>query len=493
MKHSTFLRFSIAALLVPMSSFADMDWNGRANDLLDSGSMLTFGETDDAGAFVLCLVPLDAASPERDANTCIASARIAGKRMIAGFVSGENIGSSEESESEYESTGDSYESNDAFKSKIRVSVDAFMRGVEQVAELVRDDVRYLAFASSAKTANAAAALDAAKGELGENVVRACGFAVIVGDSVASARDAALAAAKTSAVEMALGTAVVAGDSSLKDGSVDKARASVYSRSAGFIKSFRIEKDGPIDGGNYQVTIVAEVESEKLRTDFRSVLEPMGDLRFCVKEGGYRDLEQRISKSFSDWGCTLVKDAASADYFITYRAKLTELMNPLDGGDGTRLSLCVEIIDAATGKLLFSAENDPAKCVSYIGGPDRRRELAAKKAMAQMEESARGGLAELFGRMATQGREVKLTFDNCSPLRAEALGKLLDGVRGIPGCSSAVSRIDAEKRIGEIVFKCTLDMNSFAEYFEAVLKKELPSALDRPDTVAQSANEWNFMW
>ena len=416
-------------------------------------------------------------------------ARLVGKRLIAGFVSGENIGASEESSIEETTSGDATETGETFRQKITVDVDAVLRGAEVVGTVEGDGGRkFLVVAASSESADASAALAAKMAELGPDTVSASGFAPVAEGGVPAAQKAALASAKSAAVEMVLGSAVASTEVALNM----NAGARVFANAGGFIESFRIVEEGDRDGA-YKVTIVAKVARDKLMEDYGAALASMGNVKFHVEKTGRDDLDAMLEDKFSEWKCPLTADRADADYIVWAKWEFADEVHPIDGREGTRLTLTIRMLDAATGKEYFAVNNDPRKAASFVGDRRRRIRNAADLAMKEIHEKIHKRLDAMIGSMAASGRDVRMVFDNYSEAYAETFEAIRAAVDSLPGCNNASATINASARTAEIAFRCQMDMDSLRRIADEAIRAAVPGAAMRPDTVSSDANTWNLSW
>ena len=469
-------------------AFAAPPWLDIAREMAADGEAVRPGTADGGGWYVAALseiVPADGGS-EAEA---MQRARLVGKRLIAGFVSGEKVGASEESSVEETTTGDATETREAFRQKITVDVDAVLRGAEVVGTIEGDGGhKFLVVAASSESADASAALAAKMAELGPDTVSASGFAPVAEGGVAAAQKAALASAKASAVEMVLGSAVASTEVALNM----NAGARVFANAGGFIEGFRITEEGDRDGV-YKVTIVAKVARDKLMEDYGAALASMGNVKFHVEKTGRDDLDAMLEDKFSEWKCPLTAHRADADYLVWAKWEFASEVHPMDGREGTRLTLTIRMLDAATGKEYFAVNNDPRKAASFIGDQRRRIRNAADLAMKEIHGKIHKRLDAMIGSMAASGRDVRMVFDNYSEAYAESLEAIRAAIDALPGCNNATATVDVPSRTAAISFRCQMDMDSLRRIAEEAIKTAVPGAAMRPDTVSSNANTWNLSW
>ncbi len=483
----------VAAAFVTALSFcgtahAAPQWLDIAREMSAEGETVQSGRSEDGGWYVVALSEVIDAGGGNDAET-LQRARLVGKRLIAGFVSGEKVASSEETSSEEVAAGETVETRETFRQKITVDVDAVLRGAEVVGTIEGNGrKKFLVLAASSETTDASAAMAAKMAELGPDTVSANGFAPVSGGDVAAAQKAALAAAKSAAVEMVLGSAVASTEVALNL----NAGAKVFSNAGGFLDSFRVVEEGE-RGGVYKVTIVAKVARDKLMKDYGAALAQFGNVKFHVDRTANDQLDAMLEEKFLEWKCPLTDDRAMADYLVVATWVFADEIHPMDGRTGTRLTLTIRMLDAATGKEYFAVNNDPRKAVSFIGDPRRRVRNAADMAMEEIHEKIHERLDAMIGSMTVSGRDVHMLFDNYSEIYAEAFEAIRASIDTIPGCNNATASINGAARTAEISFRCQIDMDSLRKLADEAIRKAVPGAAMRPDTVSCGPNVWQLSW
>ncbi len=484
--------FRMAAVLAALgfagATAAAPAWLDIARDMEKEGEAVHPGTDGGSGWYVAAIsevVPTEGGS-EAEATQ---RARLAGKRLIAGFVSGEKVASSEETSVGETTVGGKTETAEAFRQRITVDVDAVLRGAEVVGTVDGEGGRkYLVVVASSETADASAALAAKAAELGPDTVSASGFAPISEGGVAAAQKAALASAKSAAVEMVLGAAVAATEVALNL----NAGAKVFSNSGGFIESFRIAEEGE-SGGTYKVVIVAKVARDKLMKGYGAALAQFGNVKFHVEETGNDQLDAMLEEKFVEWKCPLTADRSAADYLVWAKWEFADETHPIDGRTGTRLTLTIRMLDAATGREYFAVNNDPRKAASFVGDQSRRVRNAADLAMKEIHEKIHERLDAMVGAMAASGRDVRMVFDNYSEAYAKAFESIRNAIETLPGCNGASASIDGAARTAAISFRCQMDMDSLRKLAEPAIRQSVSGAALRPDTVSCDANTWRLAW
>lgn len=475
-------------ILLTGAAHAAPPWLNVAREMAADGESVRPGMADGDGWYIAAISEVVPAEGGSEAEA-MQRARLVGKRLIAGFVSGEKVGASEESKVEETTSSETTETRESFRQRITVDVDAVLRGAEVVGTVEGDGGRkFLVVVSSSEAADASAALAARMAELGPDTVSANGFAPIADGGVPAARKAALASAKSAAVEMVLGSAIASTEVALNM----NAGAKVFSNAGGFIESFRVTEEGDRDGV-WKVTILAKVARDRLMKDYGAALAQFGNVKFHVEKTGRDDLDALLEEKFSEWKCPLTSDRSAADYLVWARWEFADETHPMDGRDGTRLTLTIRMLDAATGKEYFAVNNDPRKAASFIGDQRRRIRNAADLAMKEIHEKIHAKLDAMIGTMAASGRDIRMVFDNYSEAYAGSLEAIRAAVETIPGCNDATVKINGAARMAEIGLRCQTDMDTFRKLMEEAMGQAIPSVSMRPDTVSCDANTWGLSW
>lgn len=484
------LRFTVVALAFALAdaAIAAPAWLDIAREMAKDGESVHPGVAENAGWYVAAISEIVKADGDSEAEA-MQRARLVGKRLIAGFVAGEKIGSSEESSVSEVTVGDKTETAETFRQRITVDVDAVLRGAEVIGTVEGNGGRkYLVVVASSNMADASAALAAEMTKLGPDTVSASGYAPVADGGAAAAQKAALASAKSAAVEMVLGSAVASTEAAMNV----NASAKVFSNSGGFIESFRITEEGDRDG-TYKVTIVAKVARDRLMKDYGAALAQFGNVKFHVERTGNDQLDAMLEEKFAEWKCPLTDDRAVADYLVWAKWEFADEVHPVDGRIGTRLTLTIRMLDAATGREYFAVNNDPRKAASFIGDQRRRIRNAADLAMKEIHDKIHARLDSMIGTMAASGRDVRMVFDNYSEAYADSFEGIRKAIEAIPGCNGINASVNGAARTAEIAFRCQMDMDSLRKLADEAIRQAVPSAARRPDTISFDANTWNLSW
>lgn len=483
-----FLASALAAALAGAAEAAPA-WMDVGREMAAEGETVRSGAADGGGWYVAALsevVPADGGAAES-----MQRARLVGKRLIAGFVSGEKVGASEESSAEEVSSGGAAETRETFRRTITIDVDAVLRGAEVVGTVEgKEGRKFLVLVASSDSVDSSAKLTAEMAKLAPDTVSASGFAPVAEGDIAAAQKSALASAKASAVEMVLGSAVASSEAAMNL----NASAKVFSNAGGFIEEFRITEEGSLDG-TFKVTIVAKVAKDRLMKDYGSALAQFGDVKFHVEklDPESADLRAMLEEKFLDWKCPLTDNREAADYLVRSKWVFADETHPMDGRTGTRLTLTLTMLDAVTGREYWTVNNDPRKAASFIGDQRRRIRNAADLAMKEIHEKIHARLDAMIGAMAASGRDVRMIFDNYSEAYAETLEAIRQVVDGLPGCNNVAMAVDGASRTAQIAFRCQMDMDSLRKLADEAIRKAVPGAAMRPDTVSMDANTWQLAW
>lgn len=475
------ITFSITA---PFAATADINWLSFAKEMAEDGEVSRIGQTTETGGFVLVIARIGDAGDDGDAEK-FAVARIAGKRLVAGIVGGENIEVQEAFSSSEATDNGETTTQETFSQKIKIDVDALLKGAMTLGTITADGSSYLVMLVTQKNADASKGLSAAVGDT-PNAVRVIGFAPLKGDDVATAQRLALDSAKSQAIEMVLGTTVAATDASMDA----KASAKVFANATGFIKQFRIEHEAKVGDTSYRIAIVAEVAKNELLKSYKSALESLGDVRFYV-ECGDKFIREKAIEAFSGWGCNVTEDKDGAQYLIACHGSFQGTTHPANGSDGTRCVLSIRILDKATGREMLTAQNDTRKSVTFTGDETRRRRLSVEKAMKEIHGTIHEKLDEMVRGMVASGRDARLEFDNYSEAYAESLDAIAAALEKVPGCQAPKTSADVARGVATIVFRCTTDIDTVRKYLANTM--DGAEIRFRPRQTANDPNSISFSW
>ena len=478
--------FAATALLALWGGFCSCgaDWLSVARNMVEDGETSRIGNAGDTGGYVIAIARIGAVGEASDSEK-VAAARIAGKRIVAGVIGGENVAVQEAFSASEATSGDESSSEETFSQSIKIDVDALLKGVMTVGMVDADGGSYIVLLATQKNADASQALAAAAGD-SPNTVRVVGFAPLGGGDVATAQRLALDSAKSQAIEMVLGTTVAATDASMDA----KASAKVFANAAGFIKQFRIIQEGKVGDSAYRTEVVVEVAKDELLNSYKSALESMGDVKFFV-ECGDRFIREKLIEAFSGWGCNVTENRDSAQYLIACHGGFQQTTHPANGSDGTRCVLSVRILDSATGREMLTAQNDTKKSVTFTGDETRRRRLSAEKAMKEIHATIHEKLDEMVRGMVASGRDARLEFDNYSSTYAESLDAIVAALEKVPGCQAPKIAADESRGVATVTFRCTTDIDTVRKFLaDAMASASIPF---RPRLTASNANSIAFEW
>ncbi|MEE2959864.1 MAG: flagellar assembly protein T N-terminal domain-containing protein [Myxococcota bacterium] len=172
-------------------------------------------------------------------------------------------------------------------------------------------------------------------------VKAKGQAAIYGDDVANARDRAIQDAQRKAVEQALGLMV---SSETLMSNFQLISDEILTKASGYVRGYKILKEGRTEDGIYEVTIKAKVGRSVLKSDLQGVLailETKNMPRVLVMIS-----EQNVGGGGKPWwqsGGTVSMDAAENTFIDAWRPKGIEFVDrqALTGEISTRGPLAQE--------------------------------------------------------------------------------------------------------------------------------------------------------
>ncbi len=378
--------------------------------MLAQDSEIQSGESKADGKFVLALVKISST----DANALSKARQQAMQRIgeyLGAFVSAEVKSESSESVA---ADGKAI-SGSFFSDSSSVQVQQTLAGIEafQLAESGGD--RKMSYMLSEGTSRRTAALsEAARGlkkSDGPIVVEAMGIATMSGP-LEDAQQHATEAARTSAVEMALGVTLVGMTFSLSEeddaGAREKFRSSAFTQSSGFIESYVVIGEGPSDGrSSYWVRIRATVTPNKIFDNYRAHLRAIGDPTFAIDAAGDETLADRAQQFFTEKGFRVVDPTMSADWKIELKATYTPRTHPTNGAEGVQCVLGFRLKNSRTGELFGGVKTDGRASDFRAGGAERQRARVAELAFKNASEEVHKAINDSIVQLAREGRTVMI--------------------------------------------------------------------------------------
>lgn len=453
-----------------------------------AGKPQLVGESPETGLYMILIeeVPLTA-SPGENAARELGLSRA--RRTVAEFIQS-SVAASTEQTRETTTAVKNREEETAIREHTRelIKIDArqLLRGVTLYRTERKGDTLVVIAFFSQKLADAAGVMAQAMTELSPDTVIAAGIGSSLNDP-AAAREAALAAARRSAVEQVLGTSV-AGSTRIDD---DQVKASIFAAAAGFIESYRVLEDAAIPGG-HKVVIVATVSKDKLQADYSALAATLGDPGFYVRAES-QTLYMSFVQFFTGLGLRVVPAAPEADYVIDVMSNFRPVKHPASGLDGVQLSMWVRVFDARNNREVLALKNDPSQSSVFYSSGDRQKEIAAEKAFAELKEPLHRDFDRLLGKQEQSGRPFEIAFANYRTDRAAELNLISAALDALPGASQPELRLNAAARQAVLTV--------YYSGTSAELESRLRAAMDRaiaakeriPATTSVSANriEMNF--
>ena len=153
-----------------------------------------------------------------------------------------------------------------------------------------------------------------------------------------------------------------------------------------------EEEGPLAGGK---------EEEK-----PPVVETgatPGEILFFVDAHGDDGLRSKFSDHFTGLGLKITDKKGSASHIIDLVASFSKQVHPVEKIPGTRLSLQVRILEAATRKQLLSQRNDPRYAADFSADEGLRHAVVIDKAFTKMEEELEKKVREVIDPLLEEER------------------------------------------------------------------------------------------
>ncbi len=452
----------VAALVVMPAAAETFDFDKECDQLLEFNGESASGFSEETGLWAIAVghAPIEG----NDTKTARQKASLDAKKAMASFLSAQVASAAEMSMSEKDG-----EYSSSYAQWTRVDVNAMLKGVS-VKRIVKKDGEMIAVALMLqKTIDATKLLESMKDEEGPNAVKASGSA--------ETREAAIQAACRAAVEQVNGVSLAASDA---DSSEGRLRSREYSRVQGMVSSYRVV-DESTDGELVHVTIVAEIDKDKLKEDYGADVATIGDPIFWIT-ADQDEVAVEISDFLMEKGLKTSIEEGPCDYKVVLRTKFRTVTHPADGRKGTRVELVAVCYDKA-GVQLFTLQNEPRRAVTFIGTPEVQQVEAMKKATKQLSKPLHERLQRAIGNMVNNGRTVRMIFRNTTSRReCKLIEELVETINEMPEASSATYSRDEENETATI----RLNLKGNPQDFLGRLRDEnddCPEALEvSPNTI-----------
>jgi hypothetical protein len=265
-------------------------------------------------------------------------------------------------------------------------------------------------------------------------VEATGIALIEADNQAAAQEQALAVAKRSALEMAMGASVIGLSVMDRDDSTETFRQTCFSTSEGDICSFRVLSEGA-QGRSYLVRIRATVQQGKLLENYRSHLRSIGDPVFCIDASGDKNIQLAANAFFEEKGFR-IKEGGDCGWTIRLEPRFNEREDPRNNArQGYQCLITARLSNLKTGEVFADAGATAKDFDSMDGGPDVQKRRAAEKAFKNMREELHKKIEGTILRLAREGRPVTVEVRGIGTIDG-ATTKLTDALALRPGINDA---------------------------------------------------------
>lgn len=504
------LALSLVPLLAAFSSLHAVSPQDKFEELIREEGGLATDTSKEEGKYVLAVAAVYLASGT-DMSRTLETARMMAQRDLAAFLDGSSVSVEEESRTEISGK----EIKDFFSSVVQTEVKHVLRMANVLDTRVKDDLLFAGFIMSEKRAKEFVQFSgmpkppppkwdveegerrnpfiAPAGALPESFqVEAVGIATVNGGGVPDARRNAKANARRNAIEHALGVTMVAtGQMVDLDPSSSKFRN--FSNAVGRVLNDKVIEEGPEDakkGELYKVRIAANVTAADFGKEFSKFMVALQNPGFYLNQDSGPELTDEFAIFFRNIGFKLTTRTADPDYVIRIRPKFLKRVHPTRRTEGVQLSLTVEISDPINAKILLTSKNDPRLSTSFLGDPDRNRQISAEKAMRSMKKPLTKKIGKLIHDMLQNGREVEIAFQGLPVNGGEFLDATIRHLEWMPGVSEAQGKFDAGGR--RTIFTCRYvgSMDLLRNTVVAKTKKKFPGT--RLELNRQSANRIEFV-
>ncbi len=453
-----------------------LDLPAKIKEMRKNQQIFLNGWTENTGIYIISIerVHLTGNIKEAEATEL---ALAAAKKGIAAFL-GQSISSSETLSYLEDQNG----SKEFYSSLQKIDIKQFLRGVTVYSvQKDKESLEAVCYVFS-RTGDMAAELAKKLKEFPPGTVGAVGIAVISGNRLDQAKQAAVNSALRSAVEQVLGT-VLAANTQVQDN--EKIKACVFAHTSGFVDQYRILEEKQ-EAGNYQVTLIASVQKEKLLDSYRAYMQSFGDPKFFLATHN-KELYLTFSEFFTGLGLKLSREQQNADYIINAFGEFQRLKHPINATPGIQLSLWIRIYDAKSNQELLSQKNDPRKAAVFHGSESRQVELTTEKAFAQIKQPLHEAINKMIGKMITSGRPVRVVIENYGPTYEQALEKICEAVEMVPGVSNINRKVDSLTQEVVFVFDYQGKMDDLDEFLRDRLKKDISNSQMIPQLKSLETN------
>lgn len=384
-----------------VSALDNAAWLGHARKLAEGHAAIDSGETPEDGIYCIAIAEV-APTGKGTAETRIEEAVLEAKRSLTAYVHGETMSASREltkvSGTRMLDEQKHRASASAMKRKISTKVDALVRGMKFIGQISVGGKDYVACVTTENMADEASILRAAQEKYGE-----AGVVASIGE--APRREVALQKALRGAVEQVLGTLVVGYDKMSSEKDFQK---KVFSGTDGVVETYRVTAEREIALG-VRVEIVAKVSQRNLLDNYTNYMKFLGDPAFYI-ESSSADLASRFSDFFTEMGIRITNDPYQSRFVIHCTGTYHEVTHPANGRVGTQLSLRFRVQANNGSEVLIDMKNDPRKSTSFLSNAERRIEVCAEKAFAQMQQPLHGKIQAMVGKLVSRQMEAAQAED-----------------------------------------------------------------------------------
>ncbi len=371
-------------------------WLTLARDAVSQSSTFEVGESPEDGLYCMAIEEI-CITESKSQEACISEAMLMAKRKLVAYVHGEKTTASREARTHSitvtEGDEEKHTSTETFDQRISTKVDALMRGIKPLGQISVDERIYVVCLTTENQADESAILIAAQEQYGEE-------GVVVSTGEATERDLALQKALRGAVEQVLGTLVVGCD---KMSSSSDFQRKIFSGTDGVVDTYRILSEGDCALGT-RIQVVAKVSKDKLLDNYSNYMKFIGDPAFYI-DSSSPDLTSHFTNFFSEMGIRITKDPQQAAYIIHCTGNFREVKHPTNGRTGTQLSVRFRIQASQQSEVLLEMTNNPRKSASFLNNPERRIEVCAEKAFAQMRKPLHEKIHAMIGTLVSREMEA----------------------------------------------------------------------------------------
>lgn len=367
-------------------------WLSMARESVASHQFVCAGETVEEGLY--CLVAAEiSADTSRTAEVRVERATLEAKRQMAAYLYGEQMTAQRSMWQTSQTTNGKRTRVREATQSVEAKLDAMMNGMKPLGQVSVDGKDYMICVTTENIVDESLILRSAQEQYGES-----GVVLAVGE--AATQEMALQKALRGAVEQVLGTLVVGYSKMDTQGDVQQ---QLFSGADGVVEAYRVVVEKKVSLG-VRVEVVAKVSKAKLLDQYSTYMRFLGDPAFYI-DSRSPALASHFTDFFTGMGIRITSDPRAAQFIIQCSGAFRAINHPATGRPGTQLVLRFQVHAKADAEVLIDLTNNPRKSTSFLASPQRREEVCAELAFAQMKDPLHERIQEMVGRLVSRKLEA----------------------------------------------------------------------------------------